>query len=182
MKATSELVTAADLWRLGRDGVRRELVRGEIREMSPAGGEHGGATMVMGACLHNFVSKGRLGRVFAAETGFVIARDPDTVRAPDCAFVRGGRLPGPLPRKFVPLAPDLVVETVSADDRAREVREKVEDWLAAGVRLVWVVHAGRRTVTAHRRGRRPRTLRDDGVLEGEDVLPGFRLPVQRLWV
>ena len=182
MKATTELVTAADFWRMSRDGVRRELVRGEVREMSPAGGEHGSATMVMGACLHDFVSERGLGRIFAAETGFLIARDPDTVRAPDCAFVRGDRLPGPLPRRFVPLAPDLVVETISPEDRARQVKEKVAEWLAAGVRLVWVVHPARRTVTVHRRGRRPLVLRDDAVLDGETLLPGFRLALRRLWV
>ena len=181
MKSLEHRVTAEELFAMSHDGVRRELVRGEVREMAPTGGEHGCISMDIGADLAVFVRKKKLGRVFAAETGFIIARNPDTVRAPDCAFVRADRLAAGVPRTFLPFAPDLAVETVSPDDRPSRVRDKVDDWIRSGVRLLWVIDPGERTVTVHRPGERPRVLGDGDVIDGEDVLPGFRVAVADLW-
>jgi Uma2 family endonuclease len=181
MKSVEHLVTADEFYLMCRDGVRRELVRGEVRAMPPAGGEHGSVSADIATDINVFVRKRKLGRVFAAETGFVVAHDPDTVRAPDCAFVRAERLAGGLPRKFVPFAPDLAVETVSPEDRSSRVDEKVREWMAAGVRLLWVIDPRKRAVAVRRPGASPRVLRNGDFLDGEDVLPGFRLAVSDLW-
>ncbi len=116
-------------------------------------------------------------RTFAAETGFFVERDPDTILAPDFAFVAEERLPEPLPEGYVPVVPDFAVETRSPSETTREVVEKVEEWLAAGVRLVWVLEPKKRAITTHRLGRSPRIFTSDETVDGEDVLPGLMLPV-----
>jgi Uma2 family endonuclease len=126
------------------------------------------------------VERERLGEVFTAETGFVLRRDPDTVRAPDVAFVRAERVPQARVPGFPAMAPDLVAEVVSPYDRAVEVSGKALAWLDAGVRLVWVVDPENRTVTVHRPGGTT-VLRGRDQLSGEDVLPGFALPLEELW-
>src|SRR5262245_30810434 len=181
MKNLIQPVTAEELFQMSHDGVRRELVRGEVKEMPPAGGEHGSTTGTLNAILWNFVREKKLGRVFAAETGFIIARNPDTVRAPDCAFVRAEGLPGPVPKKYLPFPPDLAAETVSPNDRPGEIDEKIADWLQSGVRLLWVLDPDQRMVTVYRSGSQPRTLKEGEFLEGEDVVPGFRVAVAELW-
>src|SRR3954453_394054 len=108
MSTTTELLTADDLWNLRKDRNRHELVKGEVRTMPPAGGEHGVTTNKLNIPLGYFVETHGLGIVFAAETGFIIERDPDTVRAPDIAFVRKERVPpSGIPKGYVPFAPDL---------------------------------------------------------------------------
>jgi Uma2 family endonuclease len=181
MPKLARAVTADDLYSMCRDGKRRELIRGSIVEMAPAGAEHGALSMGLGAKLYNFVCLKKLGLVFAAETGFILERDPDTVRAPDVAFVSSARLPDPLPKKFFAGAPDLAVETVSPDDRPKEIRAKIEDWLRAGTRLVWVVDPAARSVAVHRPGQAPRTLGSADVLDGGEVLPGFQIALASLW-
>jgi len=112
----------------------------------------------------------------------VLRRDPDTVRAPDVAFVRTDRVPPPDERrKFAELAPDLVAEVTSPSDRVGEVNSKVAQWLDAGVRLVWVVDPESRIVVAHQPGGVAHLLRGDDVLDGGDVLPGFSLPLRDLF-
>ena len=133
-------MTAEQLLKLPDNGMRRELVLGELREMAPAGDEHGEIAMTIGSHLAQHVKSESLGRTYAAETGFLITRDPDTVRAPDAAFVRQdvidatGRLRG-----FRIGAPDLAVEVISPGDTYTEVHEKVMEWLDAGSRMVVVV-------------------------------------------
>ncbi|MBC8231538.1 Uma2 family endonuclease [bacterium] len=134
-----KLMTAEELYWLPYDEKRQELVKGELREMPPASGRHGIYSGTLHVYLGYYVLTHKLGRVFSAETGFTIAREPDTVRAPDIVFISQKRLPALLPDGYFELVPDLVVEVVSPNDTARKVREKVNDWLDAGVRLVWVV-------------------------------------------
>ena len=126
--------------------------------MSLGGGLHGAVTSRVSFLIGSVVYGDDLGMVFAAGTGFFLERAPDTVKAPDFAFVAYERLPDPLPEGYVPLVPDLAVETRSPNDTAREVAEKVEEWLAAGVRLVWVIEPRKRTITTHRLGRPPHVL------------------------
>lgn len=146
--------------------------------MAPAGMEHGVIVWNLTGRLSQHVSVHRLGVGCGAETGFVIRRDPDTVRAPDLAFISRARLPhGGIPQKFCPIAPDLVVEVLSPSDTVYEVEEKVQDWLAAGVRLVWVINPRRRAALVHRPGAAVESLDEGGWLEGGDVLPGFRCRV-----
>ncbi|HEX5054853.1 MAG TPA: Uma2 family endonuclease, partial [Planctomycetota bacterium] len=160
---------------------RHELVRGELRRMSPAGYWHGGVGMRLAERLARHVRENRLGLVFLAETGFVLARNPDTVRAPDAAFVRRERLPDPFTAGYFPGPPDLAVEVVSPSDTFTQVHEKALCWLEHGTRLVWVVDPAGRRVTVHGSAHDVRVLGDDEQLTGDDVVPGFALAVRELW-
>ena len=168
--------------RLSALGRRAELVGGGLVVMAPAGGRRGEVAHTLALFIGNHVRKRNLGRVFAAETGFVLRRDPDTVRAPDAAFVAAERLKAEeTPAGFLESAPDLVVEVVSPGDSTAAVRDKVRDWLEAGTRLVWVVCPRTRTVAVHRPGRPAEALRDDDDLQGGSVLPDFAVPVRDLF-
>jgi len=180
MASALQITTAEQLFAAGDIG-RCELVRGELMMMSPAGSRHGGIVVNISTAMWQFVKAHRLGRVFGAETGFIIARDPDSVLAPDVAFVSRERILADLPAEFFPGPPDLAVEVVSPSDRAGEVLDKSQDWLEAGCRLVWVADPKTRTVTIYRSQRENIALALDDVLDGEDVLPGFRLPVSEIF-
>jgi len=143
--------------------------------MSPAGSEHGAVIGAVFLLVADHVKRHQLGMVFGAETGFYIERSPDTVRAPDIAYVRRERIPaGGPPVGFWPGAPDLAVEVVSPEDTVREIDEKVSDWLTAGCQAVWVVNPRWKTVTAYRAGGEIKTLTADQTLDGGSVLPGFQ--------
>lgn len=180
-KPTGRLYTAEDLARLSARGGRYALIRGELHEMAPAGWDHGGLTDDLAFYAGQHVRTHHLGRTFTAETGFLIERDPDTVLAPDWAFVARERLAEPAPSGYGAVIPDLVLETWSPHDRRSEVADKIERWLQAGVRIVWELHPGSRTVTIHRRGAPSRRLEAEETLTGEEVLPGFSLPLRRLF-
>ena len=171
------ITTAEQLLRAGDIG-RCELIRGELRMMIPAGGEHGRVTINVTVAVANFVRARRLGVLYGAETGFILARDPDTVRAPDLAFTTAERASTP-ERGFVPGAPDLAVEVLSPDDRPGYVREKVAEWLEAGTLAVWVVDPSQRTVTVH--DGTATLYGETDTLVGGDLLPGFELPVREVF-
>jgi Uma2 family endonuclease len=171
------LMTADELLHVRIPDKRVELVRGRIVVREPAGLRHGGVGMELARRLANYVDDRGIGRVYAAETGFAVARDPDTVRAPDVAFIRRDRLPDPEPLGFPDLAPDLVAEMVSPGDRPGEILAKVADWLSAGTRLVWVVDPVRRVARVYRQDGSETIVPVDAALEGEDVLPGFGCPL-----
>jgi Uma2 family endonuclease len=159
-------------------GCRQELIRGEVVTMSLAGGEHGEVALEIGSRIRNHVKPLKLGTVYAAETGFIFERDPDTVRGADVAFVSNQRLALITNRKkHIPFGPDLAVEVRSPDDRDAEVEEKIGMWLAAGSQLVWDVDPEDRTVRVYRKGAEPVTLREDQEIDGGDVIPGFRCRV-----
>ena len=158
-----------------------ELVKGKVYELAPTGGQHGGAAMNLGTFLNVHVRLNGIGTVFAAETGFIIHRDPDTVRAPDVAFVSHGRLPAALPEGFVELVPELVVEVVSPSDTRRAVQEKADGWLSAGAKLVWLIYPNTRTATAYRSLEDAIQLSENDSLNGEDVVPGFSCRVGDLF-
>jgi Uma2 family endonuclease len=167
------LMTADELLHLRIPNKRTELVRGVLVVREPAGGRHGRVAMELARRLANQVEAQRLGAVYAAETGFTLTRHPDTVRAPDVAFVRRERLREPDPPGFPDLAPDLVVEVLSSGDRAGEILAKVADWLSAGTRLVWVVDPERRLARVYRHDGSETIVPTDGALDGEDIVPGF---------
>ncbi len=152
--------------------------------MTPAGNKHGYVTMNLSGPLHRHVRENGLGRVYTAETGFKIASDPDTVRAPDAAFVSQARLDetGEV-EGYWPGAPDLAVEVISPSDTHTEVVEKALAWLEAGCRMVLAVDPSRRTVTVYRALDDIRILKGEAgeALDGADVVPGFRLPVAELF-
>ena len=130
------LMTADELLRTPQADKRVDLVRGILRVREPAGYLHGEITARLCKLLMDHVDARALGRVLAAETGFKLNADPDTVRAADIAFIRQARLPDPRPAGYAALAPDLAVEVLSPGDRPGEVLAKVGDWLSAGTRLV----------------------------------------------
>jgi Uma2 family endonuclease len=173
MTSPPGLLTADELLQLHIPDKRVELVRGMLVVREPAGGRHGRIALNLALQLGNYVNAHRLGSVYAAETGFTLTRAPDTVRAPDVAFVRRERVPTPEPTGFPNLAPDLVVEVLSPGDRPGEILAKVGDWLSAGTRLVWVVDSDRRAARVYRRDGTEAIVAGDQVLDGEDVLPGF---------
>lgn len=174
----SRTMTAEELLRLPDHTYRYALVDGELRRMTPAGFRHGALVVNVTVPLAVHVKARGLGVVCGAETGFVLKRDPDTVLAPDVAFVRRVRIPvSGQPAAFWDGAPDLAVEVVSPSDTRREVAEKVAAWLAAGSRAVWVVSARDASLTIHEPGRAPRRLTGKDTLDGEPLLPGFHLPV-----
>ena len=174
MRTLKRLFTAEELLCLPTIGRRLELVKGKVYEMAPAGGRHGYAAINAGTFLNVHVRANGLGRVFAAETGFILRRDPDTVRAPDVAFVSQSRLSvEEIPDSFIELVPDLVVEVVSPGDTRREVREKVEEWLRVGVCLVWVIYPATHSATVYRSLEDVAYLNENDILDGEDVVPGF---------
>ena len=187
MTATAKTAITADELpdlsaRLSAQGKRTELVRGDLVVMAPAGGRHGQVAHMFGLFIGNHVLERDLGRVFAAETGFLLRRSPDTVRAPDVAFVSGRRLGTEVtPAGFLELAPDLAVEVVSPGDSAGAVRDKIRDWLEAGTRTVWVAYPDTRSVTVYRHGQRAEVLRDTDILEGDPVLPDFAVRVRELF-
>jgi Uma2 family endonuclease len=177
MGQTPHITTAEQLLHAGDIG-RCELIRGNLIMMSPAGFEHGVVIATLTLHLGGYVKQHGLGVVCGAETGFLIERNPDTVRAPDIAFVRTDRLEDVRRGGFGHAAPDLAVEVLSRDDRPARVREKVQQWLASGCRAVWAVDPRARTITIHRAGGQV-VLDASQELTGGDVLPGFVLPVFR---
>ena len=186
LTAGAAVVTATELpalsSRLSREGKRAELVRGDLVVMTPAGGRHGQVAHKVALVIGNHVLDRNLGRVFAAETGFLLQRDPDTVRAPDVAFVAGDRLgTGEVSAGFLEMAPDLAVEVVSPSDSPAAVQAKVDDWLAAGTRLVWVVDPETRSVTGHRPKGAAAVVPEAGTLDGAPVFSDFSVRVRDLF-
>lgn len=163
-------------------GYRDELVAGEvIREPMPSFG-HGATALRIAHLLTGHVDRNRLGMALG-ECGYVLRRNPDTVRGPDASFVSSERLAawdarGP----FFEGAPDLAVEVLSPSNTRREIAEKVSQYLAAGGREVWVADPKTRRITVHRPDERPRELGPDDTLDGGDLLPGFTVPVAELFV
>ena len=178
MSIAAQLITADQLWDMPQNGGRNELINGELRPMPPAGYEHGTVGFELARLLGNHVRAQKLGKITLAETGFVIRENPDTVLAPDIAFVSTGREPkGGNRKKFLRVVPDLVVEVASPNDTLIELEEKIDDWLSAGARLVWLVSPTRKTVTMYRPGQTPRIIGERDTLSGEDVVPGFAVTV-----
>lgn len=176
--AITKLMTAEDSEQMAPDGFRYDLVRGELRRMSPAGYRHGqyvNRVNRVNGPMFAFAEAHDRGDVLAAETGFVLERDPDTVPAPDVSFVRKERRPPEdVAHRCAELPPDLAVDVVSPSDRSGDIEDKVASSMAAGVRLLWILYPERRRVRIHRSGRPP-------IDPGEDVLPGFRLPLQDIF-
>jgi len=175
--AAATPMTADELLHLNLPNKRTELVKGMLVVREPAGYRHGEVAMNLATAIHTFVRAHRLGSVLAAETGFKLFSNPDTVRAPDVAFIRADRVPTPAPRGFPAMAPDLAVEVLSPDDQPGEVLKKVADWVNAGVLLVWVVDPVRRVARVYRPNGNHSQLTERDPLDGEDVLPGLSIPL-----
>jgi Uma2 family endonuclease len=182
MVVGEKLYTADEFWREfgGKTGV--ELVKGVPTDrMSPTGTAH----MIIAAwlihLLYTYVDEHDLGIVTASEGGFLLATDPDTVRAPDAGFIAKTRLIEPTPERFFPGPPDLAVEVVSPNDSASDIRDKVLEFLRAGTRQVWVIYPRSRTIDIFKPVAEPRLLNADDTLDGGDVLAGFSVPVREVF-
>lgn len=167
------LMTADELLLTHIPDKQVELVRGVLVIREPPGYLHGDVAIRLAMRLGNFVEQHGLGRVLAAQTGFKLQSNPDTVRAADVAFLRKDRVPDPRPEGYPALAPDLVVEVLSPRDRPGEVLAKVGDWLEAGARLVWVIDPRRRLARIYRQDGTEAVMLEHETLDGEDVVPGF---------
>lgn len=172
MSTTTRPATEEDLLRTPKDGQKYELVDGAIR-VSPGGARHSAVAVRVAIRLHAFATEHRLGEAFESSVGFRLPGG--NVRSPDASFVAAGRFSGDKPPDDFPdLAPDLAVEVVSPGDRPRYVLDKVGEYLEAGVHLVWVIDPRRARAVVYRSLSDVRELGPDDVLDGEDVLPGFR--------
>jgi Uma2 family endonuclease len=171
--ATQDMMTAEELERVSIPGKSTELIRGRLVVRGPPGTNHGRIAATIGFLVSAFVRRHQLGDVFAQDTGFKIESNPDTVRAPDLAFLARDRASQLPPRGYAPLAPDLIVEIVSPDDSPSGVLAKIAAWLEAGVRLAWVIDPRRSVAQVYRSDGSVSLIAADGLLEGEDVLPGF---------
>lgn len=175
------VTTAEQLLVLSDPPWRHELWRGELKRMSPAGHWHGNVGAELTAHLHAWVRPRRLGRVYGADTGFVLTRDPDTVLAPDGAFVRTERVPPRRDPGFFAGAPDVAIEVMSPSDARRQVVAKAQLFLAHGASEVWVVDPARETITLFGRTAEPLVLQRADMLTGHGALTGFTLPLDELF-
>ncbi|MEO6595598.1 MAG: Uma2 family endonuclease [Planctomycetota bacterium] len=178
---TPTLTTADGLLSLREPGCRHELVRGALRRMSPAGHWHGDIGAILGERLTRHVRRRRLGKTYNADTGFLLAQNPDTVLAPDFAFVRTERLPPARSPGYFPGPPDLAVEIRSPRDSRKDAHEKALSWLAHGARGVWVIDPGASSVTVYRSHGEVHERTDHDDLSGDDLVPGFSMPVRELF-
>ena len=180
MVTETKLITGAELEMIGDIGPC-ELVEGRIVLMSPTGHLHGEIELNLGAELRAFVRTHALGKVQVGEVGIYTRRQPDTVRAADILFISHERYTQQKSAGYLHVAPDLVVEILSPDDRWSEVMEKLGEYFAIGVRLIWVVDPRLRRVYVYRTITDVRAFTENDVLPGDDVLPGFLIPVAQLF-
>lgn len=179
---TTQQHTTADLAALPEDETHHDLVEGELIEMSRPKPRHGRVAARLAVLVGQHVLANKLGDVFT-ESGFVLAHDPDIVRGPDFAFVAADRnLADSDLDDYIEGAPDLVVEIVSPNDMAIEVRERLNQYFAAGARLIWVIYPVFKTIEVYRADKTATVLGSGDELGGEDVLPGLRLLVNEVFV
>lgn len=179
---TTRLHTAEELLAMGSDAPYI-LIEGRLVEEMPCGNTSSKIGLIIGSALFVFVRPRKLGEVYGADGGFILQRDPDTVVAPDAAFVRAERLPPPgtLGNVFMPMPPDLAVEVLSPGNRAGETARKIELYRRAGVPLVWVIDPETETATVYAADAAPLRLGKNEALEGGALLPGFSLALAELF-
>jgi Uma2 family endonuclease len=181
METVERLLTVEEFERLPDDGYRTELSGGRLVREPPPGAVHGWVARNVLRPLDRYVEEHALGLVIF-DTGFLLTAEPPTVRGPDIAFLAGEHLPSTgAPQGFWTIPPDLAVEIVSPSNTATGIQEKVLEYLRAGTRLVWVVDPDTRSVTAYRTQQDVQLLTENNVLDGADVLPGFRLDVSKIF-
>jgi Uma2 family endonuclease len=179
--STKSLLTSEDLWKIVADGSRYELWDGELVPMTPVGFEHSAIVGRIGEFLSRHARENKLG-VVGMEGGFKLGRGPEKVLSPDLHFVSRDRLLREgITQKFADYPPDLAVEVLSPDDKASDVQKKVEAYLSGGVRLTWIIEPATKTVTIYRSHQHVRIVTQHEELDGEDVVPGFRIKVSDIF-
>jgi Uma2 family endonuclease len=182
MATTEKLLTAEEFERLPDDGKLYELIDGVLREISNLTMWQGEVEVNLAMRLHTHVRNRVLGRVSIGKVAFTVRRNPDRVRAADIAFIRQERVPSLEARQHImEVVPDLVVEILSKHDTVAEIHEKIEDWLTAGVQMLWVVDPFRHTVTIYQPGHDPVLLGERATLHGDPIVPGFRCAVAEIF-
>lgn len=178
---STKLLTAEEFFLLPdpEDGSQQELVRGEIITMPPPGGMHGVSCLKAGRRIGNFVEEKDRGTVTCNDTGFITERDPDSVRGPDISYWSRERLKG-VPVGYIEIPPDLLVEVLSPSNTSKQIRAKLMEYFAKGVRLIWVIAPEDRTLTIYRTPDEGRLLHESATVTGEDVLPEFTCRVSDL--
>jgi Uma2 family endonuclease len=174
------LITGEELLAMGDIGPC-ELVDGRIVPMSPTGGRHGLIELSLGSALQHFVREHHLGWVMTGEVGIYTRRHPDRIRGADVVFLSSQRWPDGPPNGFLEVAPDLVVEIMSPSDRWQDVRQKLTEYFAIGVRWVWIVEPENQTVLVFRSTIDMQQCGIDAMLVGEGILEGFTLTVASLF-
>jgi Uma2 family endonuclease len=177
---TKRLYTADDLAALP-DDVHAELIAGKYVNGLLPGGMHGCTSMTILSAAYVFVSQHDLGTCFTTETGFLLSRNPDTVLAPDFAFIAKSRCPHPIPTGYIELCPDLILETRSPGDSTTEINAKIHRWLEYGAQIVWDLDPKASTITSHTSDGAVEKLGIDDTLTGGQVLPGFSLPIKTIF-
>ena len=180
MTTNTRLMTADELIALPRGQHRYELVKGELLTMSPSGEEHGAVIGNLTILLGQFVKANNLGILYGAETGFKLESDPDTVLAPDIAFIRRVRL-GRRSKGYRLGAPDLVVEVLSPSDHKKKVERKTAQWLELGAKTVWLVDPDSKTVEVHHAKGETTVFRENEELVDHDLVSGFRVRVSDIF-
>lgn len=175
--------TVDDLWALIDDENRYELVRGELMMMGPASPVHGRYASRIDRALGTYIEEHELGEVYTAEPGFQLQPEPEPiVRVPDVAFLCKDKIPPPEQQAgFWSVAPDVVIKIISPSESTQQIQEKVQDYLTAGTGLIWLVYPSTQTVTEYRAGGQVRHLTLDDDLDGDEVVPGFRYSLRRLF-
>ncbi len=191
MTVATKLMTAEEFWQRASEFSRFELVRGvpvpigqadaQGGKISPTGRRHGRIELNLGAALRVFLTSHALGEAYAGEVGFILARNPDIVRAPDVAFVSHERLKDAPVEGFLPFAPDLAAEVVSPNDTVREISGKVFEYLDAGTRMVWVVDPDNRAITVYGSRTKVVVLTEHDKLDGGDILPDFSVSIREIF-
>jgi Uma2 family endonuclease len=160
---------------------RFELVRGEVIELPVPTKPHGVICVKVSTALELYSLEQGMGYVTGNDSGVILERDPDTVRGPDAAYYDDAEKFSELHPKYGENPPRVAVEVLSPEDRPGKVMRKIAEYLNAGVPLVWVVDPEDQSVTVHRPDRPPTVITREQDLTGDDVLPGFRWPVARLF-
>ncbi|VAW31850.1 hypothetical protein MNBD_CHLOROFLEXI01-4211 [hydrothermal vent metagenome] len=181
MLTKEKQMTAEELAKLPPEQNRGELIRGEFFSMSPAGHSHGSIASNILSFIAVFVREHRLGKTYAAETGFLLTKNPDTVRAPDAAFVRAERLASQPAVGFFDGPPDLAVEVISPSETINDVESKVIDYLEAGTELIWLIYPRIQTVTIYRSLTDVEILTIDDLLDGGKLLSGFSVSLREIF-
>lgn len=180
--STVTLFTADELLHRPKDGFRYELIRGELHQMSPAGFEHGQISARIVIHLGQFVEYHQLGTIVSAEPGFKLESNPDTVLAPDVAYVshqRVSQITNPL--AFADISPDLAIEVMSPSDSPAKLARKCETWLEAGSLAAVLVNPRQQTATVYQPGRMPVELTVTDILTVPEVVPGWEMPIRRMF-
>lgn len=177
---TTSLLTGEDLFALGDIG-RTELVKGEIIRMAPTGYLHGRIELKFGKILDSFVEQHNLGQVFVGEVGIYTHRNPDTVCGADVAYVSHERLSQAQSQSYLDVAPELIVEILSPDDRWSDVTDKLDEYFGIGVQQVWVANPKRQEVFVYCSPTDVKRFAANEKLSGGEVLPGFEVVVAELF-